>query len=54
MSGASAKSDRPSAAAEFWYYFSRNKGAVIGLAVARAAAAWIAAVFQSQPHLSCA
>ncbi len=29
----SLKSDRPSALAEFWYYFSRNKGAVIGLAV---------------------
>ena len=24
---------QPSALAEFWYYFSRNKGAVIGLAV---------------------
>ena len=34
MSVANAKSDRrPSALAEFWYYFSRNKGAVIGLAV---------------------
>ena len=29
----SVKSDRPSALAEFWYYFSRNKGAVIGLAI---------------------
>jgi dipeptide transport system permease protein len=33
MSVANAKSDRPSAAAEFWYYFSRNKGAVIGLVI---------------------
>ena len=33
MSTVSLKSDRPSALAEFWYYFSRNKGAVIGLAV---------------------
>ncbi|SCW33435.1 dipeptide transport system permease protein [Rhizobium mongolense subsp. loessense] len=28
-----AKTAHPSALAEFWYYFSRNKGAVIGLAV---------------------
>ncbi|UWU14786.1 ABC transporter permease subunit [Rhizobium sullae] len=28
-----AKITHPSALAEFWYYFSRNKGAVIGLAV---------------------
>ncbi|TCU18933.1 dipeptide transport system permease protein [Rhizobium sullae] len=28
-----AKIAHPSALAEFWYYFSRNKGAVIGLAV---------------------
>lgn len=33
MSVASIKSDRPSALLEFWYYFSRNKGAVIGLAI---------------------
>jgi dipeptide transport system permease protein len=33
MSMASAKSAQPSALSEFWYYFSRNKGAVIGLAV---------------------
>ncbi|MFP5076280.1 ABC transporter permease subunit [Rhizobium sp. YIM 134829] len=34
MSMATAKTtSHPSAAAEFWYYFSRNKGAVIGLAV---------------------
>jgi dipeptide transport system permease protein len=33
MSVASIKSGRPSALAEFWYYFSRNKGAVIGLAI---------------------
>jgi dipeptide transport system permease protein len=33
MSIADAKSDLPSGLSEFWYYFSRNKGAVIGLAV---------------------
>ncbi|MBW9116078.1 ABC transporter permease subunit [Rhizobium cauense] len=33
MSVATAKSTQPSALAEFWYYFSRNKGAVIGLVV---------------------
>lgn len=33
MSMATAKSDQPSALTEFWYYFSRNKGAVIGLFV---------------------
>jgi dipeptide transport system permease protein len=33
MSVAIAKSGRPSALAEFWYYFSRNKGAVVGLAI---------------------
>ena len=33
MSTVSVKTDRPSALAEFWYYFSRNKGAVIGLAI---------------------
>ncbi len=33
MSTVSVKSDRPSALAEFWYYFSRNRGAVIGLAI---------------------
>ncbi|WP_454848262.1 ABC transporter permease subunit [Rhizobium binxianense] len=30
---ATSKSGQPSAIAEFWYYFSRNKGAVIGLGV---------------------
>jgi len=30
---ATSKSGQPSAFAEFWYYFSRNKGAVIGLGV---------------------
>jgi dipeptide transport system permease protein len=33
MSIADAKSDLPSGLSEFWYYFSRNKGAVIGFAV---------------------
>lgn len=33
MSTATTKSAQPSALAEFWYYFSRNKGAVIGLFV---------------------
>lgn len=33
MSSVEAKAGQPSALAEFWYYFSRNKGAVIGLAV---------------------
>ncbi len=33
MSTVSAKTGHPSALAEFWYYFSRNKGAVLGLAV---------------------
>jgi dipeptide transport system permease protein len=33
MSTVTAKSGQPSALAEFWYYFSRNKGAVIGLFV---------------------
>ena len=33
MSVASTKSAHPSALSEFWYYFSRNKGAVIGLGV---------------------
>ena len=33
MSMVTAKSDQPSALTEFWYYFSRNKGAVIGLFV---------------------
>jgi dipeptide transport system permease protein len=33
MSTVSVKTGRPSALAEFWYYFSRNKGAVIGLAI---------------------
>jgi len=33
MSTATVKSGHPSALAEFWYYFSRNKGAVIGLAI---------------------
>ena len=32
MSAVPAKSSHPSALKEFWYYFSRNKGAVIGLA----------------------
>jgi len=31
MSTVSTKTGQPSALAEFWYYFSRNKGAVIGL-----------------------
>ncbi|MDM9618927.1 peptide transporter [Rhizobium sp. AC44/96] len=33
MSTATTKSATPSALSEFWYYFSRNKGAVIGLFV---------------------
>ena len=33
MSTVTAKTGHPSALAEFWYYFSRNKGAVLGLAV---------------------
>ncbi|KQV68303.1 ABC transporter permease subunit [Rhizobium sp. Root1220] len=33
MSVATTKSTQPSALAEFWYYFSRNKGAVIGFGV---------------------
>ncbi len=33
MSMATTKTSHPSAASEFWYYFSRNKGAVIGLAI---------------------
>lgn len=33
MSTVTAKSGQQSALAEFWYYFSRNKGAVIGLVV---------------------
>ena len=33
MSTVTAKPDQPSALTEFWYYFSRNKGAVIGLFV---------------------
>ncbi|TCL75703.1 ABC transporter permease subunit [Rhizobium sp. BK251] len=33
MSMANTKSAQPSALSEFWYYFSRNKGAVIGLAI---------------------
>ncbi|MET0749201.1 MAG: ABC transporter permease subunit [Rhizobium sp.] len=33
MSTATVKSGQASALAEFWYYFSRNKGAVIGLFV---------------------
>ena len=33
MSTVTAKSGQASALAEFWYYFSRNKGAVIGLFV---------------------
>jgi dipeptide transport system permease protein len=33
MSTATTKSAQPSALSEFWYYFSRNKGAVIGLGV---------------------
>ncbi|MDR7143287.1 ABC transporter permease subunit [Rhizobium sp. BE258] len=31
MSTVSTKTGQPSVLAEFWYYFSRNKGAVIGL-----------------------
>ncbi|RUM07247.1 ABC transporter permease subunit [Rhizobium chutanense] len=33
MSTVTVKTGQPSAVAEFWHYFSRNKGAVIGLAV---------------------
>ncbi|KRB49774.1 peptide transporter [Rhizobium sp. Root708] len=33
MSTATTKSATPSGLSEFWYYFSRNKGAVIGLVV---------------------
>ncbi|CAN7219141.1 ABC transporter permease subunit [Rhizobium sp. LjRoot30] len=33
MSSATVKTGHPSALAEFWYYFSRNKGAVLGFAV---------------------
>jgi dipeptide transport system permease protein len=33
MSTVTTKASEPSALAEFWYYFSRNKGAIIGLAV---------------------
>lgn len=33
MSTVTVKSDQPSGLTEFWYYFSRNKGAVIGLFV---------------------
>ncbi len=33
MSTVNSQTGHPSALAEFWYYFSRNKGAVIGLAV---------------------
>jgi dipeptide transport system permease protein len=33
MSTVTVKSGQPSALSEFWYYFSRNKGAVIGLFV---------------------
>ena len=33
MSTVTAKTVHPSALADFWYYFSRNKGAVIGLVV---------------------
>ncbi|WP_160009876.1 ABC transporter permease subunit [Rhizobium sp. 18055] len=33
MSTTNTKSAQPSALSEFWYYFSRNKGAVIGLVV---------------------
>ncbi|MHC2456961.1 dipeptide transport system permease protein [Rhizobium leguminosarum] len=33
MSTVTVKTGQPSALAEFWHYFSRNKGAVIGLAV---------------------
>lgn len=33
MSTANVKTGQPSALAEFWYYFSRNKGAVLGLFV---------------------
>ncbi|MGO8477690.1 dipeptide ABC transporter permease DppC, partial [Rhizobium ruizarguesonis] len=31
MSTVTVKTGQPSALAEFWHYFSRNKGAVIGL-----------------------
>ncbi|MEN9894255.1 MAG: hypothetical protein RIR97_107 [Pseudomonadota bacterium] len=33
MAEANARSTPPSGLAEFWYYFSQNKGAVLGLAV---------------------
>lgn len=33
MSMANVKTGQPSALADFWYYFSRNKGAVVGLVV---------------------
>jgi dipeptide transport system permease protein len=33
MSTVTVKAGQPSAVAEFWHYFSRNKGAVIGLVV---------------------
>jgi len=33
MSTVTVKTGQPSAVAEFWHYFSRNKGAVIGLVV---------------------
>lgn len=33
MSTVTVNTGQPSALAEFWHYFSRNKGAVIGLAV---------------------
>ncbi|MGV4793017.1 ABC transporter permease subunit [Rhizobium sp. F40D2] len=33
MSTVTVKTSQPSALAEFWHYFSRNKGAVIGLVV---------------------
>ncbi|PCK88738.1 MULTISPECIES: ABC transporter permease subunit [Rhizobium] len=33
MSTVTVKTGQPSALAEFWHYFSRNKGAVIGLAI---------------------
>jgi len=33
MSAITTKSTQPSALSEFWYYFSRNKGAVIGFGI---------------------
>ncbi|WP_337266157.1 ABC transporter permease subunit [Oryzifoliimicrobium ureilyticus] len=33
MSTVSVKSTQPSGLSEFWYYFSRNKGAVLGLGI---------------------